>query len=122
DGAIAFLFCPAPCLADCQFVQGHKFPALAVQPAFDADDILALDQRGGLAVLSVVELKTRSAGDVISVLDAGGGQQQHGNTTAFEECVQALCGAVDQEIDVREIIDYRFEASDDAGTEVPGRG
>ena len=98
-------------------VEGGQLAAVVLQAPGDADDVLALDERLRLAVLRVVQLEAGAAGDVVAVLHAVGGEQQHVDAASLEEGVQPLGRPVDDEVDLGEVVDERSETLDHAPAE-----
>ena len=114
DGAVALCLGALGRAAHGGFVERLKLGAVVLEAAGDADDVFALDEWFRLVVLRIVEAGAWTAGDVVDVLDPLRCQQQHPDAASFEERVEALGRTVDEEIDVGEIADDRFEAAEHA--------
>ena len=117
-GAEALVLHATRRLADRVLVQRLELLAGVVQPAADLHDVAARNERGGLAVVDVVQARAVAARDVVDVARARGGQEQDLLAAALEKGVQSLRRAVHREADLGGRWDDRVERREDALGEV----
>lgn len=103
-------------------VERFELRAGRVEPSGDLRDRFRADERRGLAVMQIEQPVPVAARDPVNVADSLRGQDQHVRAAPFEQRVEALRGAVHEELDLRERQVESFQRTENAAREVVGGG
>lgn len=99
-------------------VERGQLGAARVEAAARLGGGVPVHERHGLAVVQVEHAVPFATGDLVDVAQPGRGEQQDAGALAFQQGVEALGGAVDEEGDVGGVVDRPAQRGEDALGEV----